>query len=111
MKWLVVLLGLCTSVSAAQAANIGLEEVQALGRLNGQALACSQKDNITRIKTVMISHAPRSRQHGAAFEQTTHESFLARSRKQEACGDAPVIALQVEDLATRLRAMFPAGKK
>ena len=45
MKWLVVLLGLSTFVSVAHAANKGLEEVQALGRLNGQALACSQKDN------------------------------------------------------------------
>lgn len=111
MKWLVVLLGLSTFVSVAHAANKGLEEVQALGHLNGQALACSQKENISRIKAVMISLSPRSRQYGAAFEQITHESFLVRSGEQEACGDAPVIALQVESLATSLRAMFPAGEK
>ena len=84
MKLTVALLGMCAFISAAHAANMGLEEVQALGRLNGQALACSQSENISRIKTVMISHAPKSRQYGATFEQTTHESFLLRSREQEA---------------------------
>lgn len=111
MKWLVVLLGLCTFVSVTYATGMGLDEVQELGRLNGQALACSQKENISRIKVVMISHAPRTRQYGEMFEQTTQESFLVRSREQEACGDASLIALLVEDLAARLNTMFPAGKK
>jgi hypothetical protein len=111
MKWLVVLLGLCAFVSVAHAADKGLEEVQALGRLNGQALACSQKENISRIKSVMITLAPRTRKYGEIFEQATQESFLVRSREQGTCGDSPVIALQVEDLAARLSTMFPDGKK
>jgi hypothetical protein len=111
MKQIVLLLGLCAFVSAAHAADMGLDEVQALGRLNGQALACSQTENIHRIKAVMIDHAPKSRQYGATFEQLTHEFFLLRSSEQEACVDAPLIALQVEDLAARLSTMFPAGAK
>lgn len=107
MKLLVALFGLCAFTAATHAADIGLEEVQALGRLNGQALACAQGDNIRRIKTVMIEVAPKSRQYGAAFEQTTHEAFLQRSGEQDACADEPVIALRVEELATRLRTMAP----
>ena len=111
MKWLVVLLGLCSFVSSANAAELGLDEVETLGRLNGKALACSQKNNIGRIKAVMISLAPKSRQHGAVFEKATEESFLVRSGEQQACADAPVIALQVETLAERLRALSTAGAK
>ncbi len=112
MKWLVVLLGLYASVSAADAVRVGLDEVKVLGQLNGKALACSQKDNISRIKDIMIGHAPKSRLYGVAFEESTQEAFLERSREQHSCGDAPVIALQVETQAARLRELFPAaGKK
>ena len=111
MKRVVLLLGLSIFYTSAQAASTGLEEVKALGTLNGQALACSQKANIKRIKALMISHAPKSRQYGAMFEQSTQESFLVRSREQEACVDAPLIALKVEDLASQLRAISSAGEK
>lgn len=111
MKQLVLLLGLSASITAAHAAGDGLAEVHELGRLNGLALACAQGDNISQIKAIMIAHAPKSRQHGATFEQATHESFLLRSGEQGACGDAPVIALQVSDQAARLRALFPVAEK
>lgn len=111
MKWLVAMLSLCFLVSTAHSATMGLDEVEALGHLNGKALACSQKNNVSRIKAVMISHAPKSRQYGATFESATQEAFLMRSKDQEACADTPVIALQVEELAARLRAMFPPREK
>ena len=107
MKWFVSLLGVFAFVSSVAAAEIGLEEVHSLGQLNGQALACSQKENISRIKAVMISHAPKSRLYGATFEQSTEEAFLQRSTEPEACDDAPVIALKVDLLATRLQQLFP----
>ncbi len=111
MKRFAVVLCVLGWSSVAYAADAGLAEVQALGRLNGQALACAQNENIARIKAVMIGYAPKSREYGATFERTTHESFLERSREQEACQDAPVIALQVEELASRLRALFPVEEK
>ncbi len=111
MRQLFVLLGLCAFITTAHAATEGLEEVKSLGELNGKALACSQSSNISRIKAVMINHAPKSRQYGATFELATQESFLERSREQQACADAPVIALQVEELATRLSTLFPARNK
>ena len=111
MKWSIVLLGLCTFGALASAADIGLDEVQQLGRLNGQALACAQQENISRIKTVMITHAPKSRQYGASFEQSTNEAFLQRTAASQDCGDASLIALQVESLAARLQQLFAAPRQ
>lgn len=110
MKRIAVVLCLPFLVSMAHAADPGLAEVRELGRLNGQALACAQNENIARIKAVMIGNAPKSREYGAAFEQATNEAFMLRSRDQEACQDGPVITLQVEELANRLRALFPEEK-
>jgi hypothetical protein len=111
MKRLYALLGLYALSASAGAANPGMEEVKSLGQLNGQALACAQNENIRRIKTVMISLAPKTRQYGAAFEQTTHESFIQRTSEPHACSDAPVIALKVESLAARLQELFPPRQK
>ena len=109
MKWFWALLGVCSFVfvTVAGAAENGMEEVRALGHLNGQALACSQKENVSRIKAVMISYAPKTRRYGAAFEESTQQAFLLRSAEQQACDDAPVIALKVDVLATRLQEMYP----
>ena len=107
MKWFVSLLGVFALVSSVVAAEKGLEEVRSLGQLNGQALACSQKENISRIKAVMIALAPKSRHYGATFEQSTQDAFVQRNTEPDACDDAPVIALKVDLLATRLQQLFP----
>lgn len=111
MKRLLLQLGLCAFISSAYAATPSLDAVQSLGQLNGQALACSQKDNIKKIKSVMINYAPKSRQHGASFEQATHEAFLDRSNKPEECSDASLIALKVEDITNRLREASASAEK
>lgn len=107
MKRLYALLALYALCSTAVAADKGMDEVRSLGQLNGQALACGQKENIRRIKAVMIAHAPKTRQYGIAFEQSTDESFMQRSSESDACDDAPVITLKVEAIATRLQELFP----
>jgi hypothetical protein len=109
MKRVALLLAFSVATATAHAAALGMEEVRELGRLNGLALACSQGDNISRIKVVMITHAPKSRQYGAGFEEATQEAFLLRSGEPGACIDAPLIALQVEEQAARLGALFPAA--
>lgn len=112
MKRLAVLLGVSLYCATAAASEAGLEEVKSLGQLNGKALACAQQENISRIKSVMISHAPKTRLHGAAFEESTHESFITRSKEpQESCTDAALIALQVESLDARLQQLFPPQEK
>ncbi len=111
MKRLVALVALTISSTTAIAADLGLDEVRELGHLNGRALACSQTENIKRIKGVMINHVPKSRHYGAAFEQSTQETFLSHTGEQGVCSDGPVIALKVENIASRLQALFSAGEK
>lgn len=107
---LLCFLGFVPTIHTANAASdIGLAEVRDLGRLNGQALACGYADTATRIKAEMIQHAPKARQYGTAFEETTNESFLAQSRQEQtACPDGPTLNGQVDDAARRLQAALPA---
>lgn len=107
---LLCFLGLALSIHAANAASdIGLAEVRDLGRLNGQALACGYMDTATRIKADMIQHAPKARQYGTAFEETTNESFLTQSRQaQTTCPDGPTLNGQVDEATRRLQAALPA---
>lgn len=109
MKRLIAYLFAGLFCAGAVASEAGVDEIKALGQLNGKALACAQKENLSRIKMVMINLAPKTRQHGVAFEESTHEAFITRSKEsEEACADAALNALQVESLAERLQALFPA---
>ena len=110
MKRFALLLGfLSLALPVLAAADAGLAEIRDLGRLNGQALACSYTDAAARIKTVMIQHAPKSRRYGAAFEEATHAAFLDQVKKdQAACIDGPTLTSQVEEVTQRLLAALPA---
>ncbi|MDD5328574.1 MAG: hypothetical protein PHX38_01105 [Sulfuricella sp.] len=95
---------------AAPAADAGLAEIRDLGRLNGQALACSFGETAARIKKEMIERAPKSRRYGAIFEEATNESFLAQSKLEPtACPDGPTLNGKVEELVGLLQAALPAG--
>lgn len=108
---LLCFLSLALSIHAANAAtNAGLTEVRDLGRINGQALACGYPDAAARVKAAMIQHAPKSRQYGTAFEETTNESFLTQSRQaQTTCPDGPTLNAQIDDATQRLQAAIPAS--
>lgn len=88
----------------------GLAEVQALGRINGQALACGYAETVSRIKAVIIQHAPKSRRYGAAFEEATNKAFLDQSRKEmTTCPDGPTFNGQFDEATQRLQAAVPAA--
>ena len=73
--------------------------VQALGRLNGQALSCGHKEVAARIKEVMITRVPKTRELGETFERATTDSFLGQGKA--ACpGNAP-LRVEVEVLAMK----------
>jgi hypothetical protein len=98
-----------TAHAADSTTDAGLKEVQALGSLNGQALACGYAESASRIKTAIIQHAPKSRRYGAAFEEATNKAFLDQSRKeQSACPDGPSLNGQVDENTQRLQAAVPA---
>jgi hypothetical protein len=108
MKYVVsvlCLLSLAFPAAAEDSADAVLTEVRAMGRLNGQALACSKAEMVGRIKTFMIKLAPKSRRYGDAFETATNDEFLAQTRSSQAvCPDSTVLAGQVDEAAKRLQA-------
>ena len=108
---LLCFLSLAPSARAADAlTDAGLPEVRALGRINGQALACDYAETVSRIKVAMIQHAPKSRRYGAAFEEATHNAFLEQTRKEQtSCPDGPTFNEQVDGATQRLRAAIPAS--
>lgn len=88
----------------------GLTEVRELGRLNGQALACSYTPLVSRVKAIMIQHAPKSRRYGEVFEAETNKAFLAQMKNAQAvCEAATTLSNQAEVLAMRLQAVVPSA--
>jgi hypothetical protein len=104
-------LGFALSAAAADSSSdAGLAEVRELGQLNGRALACSQTTAVSRIKAIMIQHAPKSRRYGEAFEVATNEAFLIQVKKdQGACQDSAALISQADALAARLQTAVPAA--
>jgi hypothetical protein len=94
-------------------ADPGLDAVKALGRLNGEALACKQMALVDRIRTRIIYDAPKTREVGEVFEAATTERFLAMGKDMSACMDGRAMAERIEQLTQSMRAAFaPAmGRK
>lgn len=103
-----VLLGLTFAAGAALAdgAAPGIAEVQALGRLNGEALACKQMALVDRIRTRIIYEAPKTREVGEAFEAATTARFLELGQQESACTDARAMAERIEAATKAMRAAF-----
>ena len=97
-----------TAHAADVPADAGLAEVRGLGSLNGEALACSHLAAASRIKSLIIKHAPKSRRYGEAFEAATSAAYLGQIKKgQDTCPDAAGISSQADELARRLQAAVP----
>ncbi len=97
---------------AAHAADIsaeaGMAEVRALGRINGEALACSYPEAAARIKSLVIRNAPKSRRYGDAFEAVTREAYLEKIKQgKDACPEVGKLTSQVDELVARLQAAVP----
>lgn len=101
-------LALALPVCAADEIEPGLDVMKDLGRLNGQALACEQKDTAAWIRILMLTHAPKTRSHGEAYEAGTQEAFAAQG-KGAPCPDSAESATRIEKITQRLREVFPAA--
>lgn len=97
------------SVHATDEIEPGLAAIRNLGRLNGQALACAQKDTAAWIRVLMLTHAPKTRSYGEAYEAGTQEAFAAHTGGA-ACPDSGTSAARLEEVTQRLRTVLPAAK-
>lgn len=104
----IILLGLATALPVmAEDIDAGLAAVAQLGALNGQALACADKDAAARAKTLMLAHAPKTQRFGTAYEEATQEGYLAQTRAAGGCPDAKTLAARIDDVALRLGKALP----
>ena len=107
---LFVLLSLLAPLSAvADDVEAGLAAVRQLGILNGQALACADKDAAAHARVLMLAHAPKTARFGAAYEEATQEGYLAQTRAAGACPEVKLLAGKIEKVAQGLRKTLPAA--
>jgi hypothetical protein len=108
---LILVLSLSAALPAFAAdAEAGLVAVKQLGGVNGQALACADKDAAAHARLLMLTHAPKTQRFGAAYEEATQEAYLAQTRAAGACPDAKTLASRIDEVAQRLRATLPAAQ-
>lgn len=97
-------LGLAAAAQASEEA--GLSAVRDLGRLNGQALACGNKDTASWVRILMLNHAPKTRAYGEAYEEGTQETFAAHGRG-EPCAAPAVLSARLDAVTQRLKIVLP----
>lgn len=102
-------LTLCAIANTALAADEGTAAVEALGRLNGIALACQQPALVARARNAIITTAPKTRGYGEAFENATNAAYLEQGQG-DTCPDAAALASNMAAAETRLQASFAAPK-
>ncbi|TXT30832.1 MAG: hypothetical protein FD131_1518 [Rhodocyclaceae bacterium] len=102
-------LTLCAIANIGQAANEGTAAVEAIGRLNGIALACQQPALVARARNAVITIAPKTRGYGEAFENATNAAYLEQG-KGASCPDAATLASNMAAAEKQLQASFPAPK-
>lgn len=93
---------------AADAADDRLAAVKELGRINGEALACERKDTAAWVRVLMLTHAPKTRAHGEAYEAGTQERFR-RPGPRRAMQSAGRMAARIEEVTLRLKGSAPAA--
>lgn len=105
-RFLLPLLLTATLVPAHAAEADGPAAVAALGRLNGQALACKQMDVATRAKNALVALAPKTREVGERFEAETNRAFLSPAP----CGERQRLAAEVDAAVLALRLAYPSSR-
>lgn len=98
------------SLPAAADTPVGATEINELGRVNGQALACGEMAASSQAKSLMIRHAPKTRGYGEQFEAETNAAFLAQGKGSEPCPLPADFSSKLNKLAERLQAVLPAAR-
>lgn len=93
-----------SQVSASDAPPDVTASVQALGELNGRAIACQYLALSARLREIIIAHAPKERNFGELYEQATSQSYLRQGQSQSLCPDGKQLADEINLAAARLKA-------
>lgn len=100
-----LVLSLCTIAHTGFAADESSAAVQAMGRINGIALACQQPALVTRARNAVVTTAPKTRGYGEIFESATNQAYLEQG-KGGACPDAATLASNLAAAEKRMQASF-----
>lgn len=103
-------LALIVGPAVATEPDAGLAVIQDLGRVNGEALACSQMATSSQAKKLMIRHAPKTRRYGEVFEEATNAAFLQQGKDQDSCPKPMDFSARLAELSSRLQAALPAAQ-
>jgi protein SCO1/2 len=76
--------------------------VDALGRINGQALACNHREVAARARAIVIARVPKTREYGERFEQATSAAYLAAGGDKAACPAHVALTVELETTARPL---------
>jgi hypothetical protein len=112
MKRITLFAALALIVGPAVAAepDAGITVIQDLGRVNGQALACSQMATSGQAKKLMIKHSPKTRRYGEVFEEATNAAYLEQGKDQDSCPKLTDFSARITEISGRLQATLPAAQ-
>ncbi len=97
-------LSLLCSAAPVFAADDGQAALEAIGQINGTALACQQPALVSRARNAVATTAPKTRANGEVFENATNAAFLAQGKA--VCPHAATLAEQLGAAEKRLQAVF-----
>lgn len=96
---LIGMLSLATLAGNVRAMDDGAQletTIKTLGRINGQALACQHKEVAARVKAIMITRVPKTREFGELFENATTAAFLEQGGNTVGCPSRPALTVELE---------------
>ena len=100
---------LAVSALPARAADPGTAAIEAIGKVNGMALACEQPAIASRARNAVTTTAPKTRANGEAFENATNAASLEQG-KGAPCPDASALSAALGDAEKNLQAAFPVPR-
>ena len=94
---------------ATFAGDAGTTAIEALGKVNGIALACQQPAVASRARNALVTTAPKTRANGETFENATNAAYLEQG-KGAACPDAATLAQLVDAAEKGLQSAFKGAR-
>ena len=91
------------------ASDAGTAAIEALGKVNGIALACEQPAIASRARNALVTSAPKTRANGETFENATNAAYLEQG-KGAACPDLVTLKQLLEAAEKGLEPAFKGAR-